>query len=74
MTEGPNFLRNLVNKFYDAAGQATSVIIDGSKQKGFTEKFAREALEDVGRKVKQNTTFRIVGEGFDFTETVKSRK
>jgi RHS repeat-associated protein len=74
MTEGPNFLRNLVNKFDDAADQAKSVIIDGTKQKGFTEKVAKEALEDVRRKIKGNTTFRIVGEGFDFTETVTPKK
>ncbi|MFC3857799.1 hypothetical protein ACFOTA_17850 [Chitinophaga sp. GCM10012297] len=71
MTVGQNFVRNLVNKFKDAAGQASSVIIDGTKQTGFTKEAAEQALEGLKGKLKNETTYRVVGEGFDFERTVK---
>lgn len=53
MTVGPNLVRNLVNKFKDAAGQASSVTIDGTKQKGFTREVAEQTLKDLGRKLRR---------------------
>ena len=75
MTLGDNFVRNLTNKFKDALDQASNVIIDGTKQKGFTMEAAQDALSSVKRKgVAKDATFRIVGNGFDFTETIKAKE
>lgn len=73
MKEGPTTVRNLVNKFRDAAKQVGSVIIDGSKQRGFNKSIA-ETLKEVSRKgVSRNTTFRVIlNDGSEIKQTIKA--
>ncbi|MEO6134249.1 MAG: hypothetical protein ABIP35_03785 [Ginsengibacter sp.] len=74
MQEGKNMLSNLVNKFRSSGKQATTVIIDGINQKGFTKSLAEQAIKEVRRKgIDHDTIYRIVGEGFEINQTIKGR-
>lgn len=55
-------------------GLTSSVIIDATKQKGFTRKIADETLEGLKGKLKNNTTFRVAGNGFEFSQEVKAKE
>jgi nickel-dependent lactate racemase len=75
MDPGSNFLINLTNKFRDASKQGGAVIIDGITQKGLTKDIAEKALKEVERKgVKNDTIYRIVGDGFEINKTIKAPK